>query len=265
MERPLDLAVIGGSGLYKLGVLTAQEPVHLHTPYGPHSDGLVVGEMSGRRVAFLPRHGIDHRIPPHRIPYRANIWALKELGARRIVAVSAMGGLRREYSIGDLVLPDQFIDWTRGRPSTFYDGPVVVHTSLSDPFCPELRRVLMETIEQLHLSGHSQGVCLCFEGPRFSTRAESRMFREVLGVDLLSMTLVPEVVLARELGMCYATCAVVTDLDVWGKEVVQAVEVNRVMEENTPKLAELLQGFAAHIPELQGCACSQGNNSLPPA
>ena len=260
----MNLAVIGGSGLYELGSIADQEPIHLHTPYGPHSGGLVVGEMVGRRVAFLPRHGVGHRIPPHRIPYRANIWALKELGVKRIVAVSAMGGLRPEYEIGDLVLPDQFIDWTRGRPSTFYDGPVVVHTSLADPFCPELRGLLLETARETDFQVHGQGTCLSFEGPRFSTRAESRVFREVLGADLLSMTLVPEVALARELGICYATCSVLTDLDVWGKEAVQANEVIRVMEENGPRLAKLLLRVIPRIPETQGCTCGRGTRSLFP-
>ncbi len=231
--------------------------MEVHTPYGPHSPGLTLGRIAGREVLFLPRHGLGHRLPPHKIPYRANIWALKELGAERVVAVSAMGGLRPDYEIGDLVLPDQFIDWTRGRPTTFFDGPKVVHTSLADPFCQELRTLFAEVAEEVGFRVHRRGTALTFEGPRFSTRAESRIFREVLGADLLSMTQVPEVVLARELSMCYATCAVVTDLDVWGTEPVKADEVTRVMREAEPKLAELLSRAIPQIPEPRGCGCAE--------
>jgi 5'-methylthioadenosine phosphorylase len=254
---PVKVAVIGGSGLYRLGLLENAEPVEVHTPYGSHSSGLTVGRLAGRKVAFLPRHGLGHRIPPHKIPYRANIWALRELGVERVVAVSAMGGLRPDYEIGDLVLPDQFIDWTRGRRATFFDGPQVVHTSMADPFCPKLRELLGEAAEGAGFRVHTQGTALTFEGPRFSTRAESRVFREVLGADLLSMTQVPEVVLARELGMCYATCAVVTDLDVWGTEPVRADEVTQVMREAEPKIAELLSRAVPAIPEVRGCDCAE--------
>ncbi|MCD5408556.1 S-methyl-5'-thioadenosine phosphorylase [Candidatus Bipolaricaulota bacterium] len=254
---PAKVAVIGGSGLYRLGLLEGARPVEVHTPYGPHSPGLMLGEISGHVVAFLPRHGLGHRIPPHKVPYRANIWALRELGAERIVALSAMGGLRPDYRIGDLVLPDQFIDWTKGRPSTFFDGPKVVHTSLADPFCPELREVLAQAAQEAGFRVHKTGTALTFEGPRFSTRAESRMFREILGADLLSMTQVPEVVLARELSICYATCAVVTDLDVWGTEPVRADEVTQVMREAEPKLAQLLTWAIPEIPEARGCDCAE--------
>jgi 5'-methylthioadenosine phosphorylase len=255
------IGVIGGSGLWRLGTLGDAEPQAVSTPYGPHADGLVVGTIGGRTVAFLPRHGAGHRLPPHRIPYRANLWALRELGVERVVAVSAMGGLRPEHTVGDLVLPDQFIDWTRGRPTTFFDGPVVVHTSIADPFCPELRDVLATAGEAAGFRVHRGGTCLTFEGPRFSTRAESRVYREVLGADLLSMTLVPEVVLARELGMCYATCAVITDLDVWGQEPVKADEVTRVMESCRPRLAQLLTLAIPRIPAGRGCACAQGGRA----
>lgn len=254
---PAKVAVIGGSGLYRLGLLEGARPLEVHTPYGPHSPGLTLGRIAGRKVAFLPRHGLGHRLPPHKIPYRANIWALRELGVERVVALSAMGGLRPDYQIGDLVLPDQFIDWTKRRELTFYDGPRVVHTSLADPFCPELRAILASAAEEGGFRVHARGTALTFEGPRFSTRAESRVFREILGAELLSMTLVPEVVLARELSMCYATCAVVTDLDVWGTEPVKADEVTRVMREAEPKLAELLARAIPEIPGERGCGCGE--------
>lgn len=253
---PAKVAVIGGSGLYRLGLLEDAHQVEIHTPYGPHSPGLALGKIGGREVAFLPRHGLGHRLPPHRIPYRANIWALKELGVERVVALSAMGGLRPDYEVGDLVLPDQFIDWTKGRHSTFFDGPRVVHTSMADPFCPELRGLLADKAEETGFRVHRRGTALTFEGPRFSTRAESRVFREILEVELLSMTLVPEVVLSRELSMCYATCAVVTDLDVWGKEPVRADAVTQVMREAEPKLAELLSRAIPEIPAARGCHCA---------
>ncbi|MGC9075215.1 MAG: S-methyl-5'-thioadenosine phosphorylase [Candidatus Bipolaricaulaceae bacterium] len=255
------IGVIGGSGFYKLGLLSKAQEIRKATPYGLPSAGLMVGEVEGVEIAFLPRHGQKHELPPHRVPYRANIWALYSLGVRRILAFSAMGGLRPDYEIGDLVLPDQFIDWTKGRPSTFFEGPKVVHTSLADPFCPELREILGKTAEELGFRIHKRGTVLVFEGPRFSTRAESRVYREVFGADLLSMTLVPEVVLARELGMCYATVAVVTDLDVWGAEPVEHERVTQVMEESLPKLVELLRRALPRISAERSCPCKGKENS----
>ncbi len=255
------IAVIGGSGIYRLGLLTDVHEIRRATPYGLPSPGLAVGRIGDMEVAFLPRHGREHRIPPHRVPYRANIWALHGLGVERIVALFAMGGLRPEYEIGDLVVPDQFIDWTKGRPSTFFDGPKVVHTSVADPFCPELRGILGQTGEELGLRIHQRGTVLVFEGPRFSTRAESRLYREVFGADLLSMTLVPEIVLARELGMCYAGVAVITDLDVWGREPVQHAEVTRVMEASLPKIVELLGRAFPRIPQDRTCSCGKARGT----
>ncbi len=249
--------MIGGSGIYQLGLLSDVQEVKKATPYGLPSPGLGVGRIGAVEVAFLPRHGREHQFPPHRVPYRANIWALHALGVQRIIALSAMGGLRAHYEVGDLVLPDQFIDWTKGRSSTFFDGPEVVHTSMAEPFCPELREILKKTGEGMGLPLHQKGTVLVFEGPRFSTRAESRLYRDVFGADLLSMTLVPEIVLARELGMCYATVAVVTDLDVWGAEPVRHEEVARVMKESLPKLGELLRQALPQIPMERTCPCGK--------
>lgn len=251
------IGVIGGSGIYRLGILSQVQEVRKATPYGVPSPGLVLGRIGEVEVAFLPRHGREHQIPPHRLPYRANIWALRELGVARILGFFAMGGLRPDHQIGDLVLPDQFVDWTKGRLSTFFDGPKVVHTSMADPFCPELRGILGKTAEEMGLRIHKNGTVLVFEGPRFSTRAESRLYREVFGVDLLSMTLVPEIVLAWELRMCYATVAVVTDLDVWGQEPVRHAEVALVMEESLPRLAELLLMALPRIPQERTCPCGE--------
>lgn len=251
------IGVIGGSGFYRLGILSQVQELQKITPYGLPSPGLVLGRMGEVEVAFLPRHGREHQIPPHRVPYGANIWALHELGVERVLGLFAMGGLRPDYRIGDLVLPDQFIDWTKNRPSTFFDGPKVVHTSMADPFCPELREIWGKAAEEMGLRVHKKGTVLVFEGPRFSTRAESRLYREVFGVDLLSMTLVPESVLARELKMCYAAVAVVTDLDVWGPRPVRHAEVARVMEESLPRLAELLMRVLPRIPQERTCPCGK--------
>jgi 5'-methylthioadenosine phosphorylase len=243
------IGLIGGSGIYALGLISEAQEVSRVTPYGVPSSALVVGKVGEKEVVFLPRHGKGHTLPPHRVPYRANIWALYEMDVKRILSISAMGGLRADYEIGDLVLPDQFLDFTKGRAATFFDGPNVVHTPMPDPFCPELREILWETARELGLRAHKKGTVLVFEGPRFSTRAESRLFRDVFGADLLSMTLVPEIVLARELGLCYATLAVVTDLDVWGEKPVSPADVAKVMEESLPKLGKLLEHALPRIPE----------------
>ena len=251
------IGVIGGAGFYRLGLLSEAQEIKKATPYGLPSPGLMMGKVKGIEIAFLPRHGLLHQIPPHQVPYRANIWALHALGISRILAFSAMGGLRADYEVGDIVLPDQFLDWTKSRPSTFFDGPKVVHTAMADPFCPELREILWEAAQELDLRAHPKGAVLVFDGPRFSTRAESRLFRDVFGADLLSMTLVPEIVLALELGLCYATVAVVTDLDVWGEEPVSHGHVTKVMEESLPKLGKLLERALSRIPEERHCLCGR--------
>ncbi len=248
-------AIIGGSGIYRLGLLEKPTALTVHTPYGNHAPGLTVGLLAGQRTAFLPRHGDCHSFPPHRVPYRANMWALRELGVESVVAVSAMGGLSDAHAVGDLALPDQFIDWTHSRSSTFFDGPVVVHTSLADPFCPRLRALLKDNATELGERVHAGGTCLCFEGPRFSTRAESSLYRDVLRAELLSMTLVPEVVLARELKMCYATCAVVTDLDVRGNLPVEGDDVNAVMAQRSAALGQLLTAMASEAAQ-RTCSCA---------
>ncbi len=248
-------AIIGGSGLYRMGLLQEPTPLTVHTPYGSHAPGLTVGLLEGQRTAFLPRHGDCHTFPPHCVPYRANMWALRELGVTSVVAVSAMGGLSDAHAVGDLALPDQFIDWTHNRQTTFFDGPVVVHTSLADPFCPRLRALLGRKATELGERVHERATCLCFEGPRFSTRAESRLYRDILHAELLSMTLVPEVVLARELGMCYATCAVVTDLDVRGNLPVEGHDVNAVMAERAAALGQLLAAVAREATQ-RTCTCA---------
>ncbi|MEM4418998.1 MAG: hypothetical protein QXU66_05370, partial [Candidatus Nitrosocaldus sp.] len=168
-----DVAIIGGTGVYDVGMLEDAREVKVYTPYGDTSDLITIGKYSGKSIAFLPRHGKEHRIPPHMIPARANIWALKHLGVKRIIAPAAVGSMKDDVKPGDIVVPDQFIDFTKRREYTFYDGGEVCHVSLADPFCPELRSIVIEQCKDLNLRVHEQGTYVCVEGPRYSTRAES--------------------------------------------------------------------------------------------
>ncbi|MCS7104465.1 MAG: S-methyl-5'-thioadenosine phosphorylase [Thermofilaceae archaeon] len=251
-----EVGVIGGSGLYDPAILEDVKEIKVYTPYGPPSDFVALGTLKGVRVAFLPRHGRMHRIPPHMINYRANIWALKELGVDRLISVSAVGSLREEYKPGDFVCPDQFIDMTKNRNYTFFDGHTVAHISMADPFCPELRTLCSFTAKKLGIEIHEKGVYVCIEGPRFSTRAESRLWRQ-FGADIIGMTLVPEVNLAREAGMCFVNIAMVTDYDVWAERPVTAHEVARVMAENVEKVKKLLYELIPAIPKVRHCECSK--------
>jgi 5'-methylthioadenosine phosphorylase len=241
-----DLGVFGGSGFYSF--LEDVEEVEVQTPYGAPSAPLVVGAVGGRRVAFLPRHGRNHELPPHRIPYRANVWAMREVGVRRIIGPNASGALKAELGLGDFVVCDQFVDRTTGRADTFYDGPETTHVSAADPYCADLRRVLLETAAELGISARDGGTVVTIQGPRFSTRAESRWFAE-MGWDVINMTAYPEGYLARELELCYANISMVTDHDVGveGQEPVTHETVLEVFSENNEKLRRLL--FAA-IPRI---------------
>ncbi len=249
------IGIIGGSGLYDPEILEDTKQIKMTTPFGAPSAPITVGYLKEVPVAFLPRHGIGHWIPPHKINYRANIWALRELGVERIIAVSAVGSLQEHIKPGDLVVPDQFIDFTKSRVYTFYDGGKVYHVSLADPFCPVLRDLLISTAKSFGYSVHERGTYICIEGPRFSTRAESKMFRQF--ADIIGMTLVPEVTLARELEICYATLALVTDYDVWAEKPVDAQEVVRVMAENVEKAKKILYEVIPKIPEERSCICSK--------
>jgi len=244
-----EIGVIGGSGLYDPGIVENAQEVKVYTPFGEPSDYIIVGEVKGRRVAFLPRHGRGHRIPPHRVNYRANIWALKALGVKWVISVSAVGSLREDYKPGDLVVPDQFIDMTKKRDYTFFEGPIVAHVSMADPFCEQLRRELIEAGRRLGYRIHDRGTYVCIEGPRFSTRAESRIWKDVFKADIIGMTLVPEVNLACEAQMCYATLAMITDYDVWAESPVTAEEVLRIMSENVEKAKKILFEVIPRLPE----------------
>ena len=247
------LGVIGGSGLYAL--LEDVREVVVDTPYGAPSDPLVVGDVGGRPVAFVPRHGRDHRFPPHRIPYRANLWALRSLGVRQVVAPCAVGGLRPELGPGSLVVPDQLVDRTSGRAQTFHETGAV-HVPFADPYCPVGRRTAVERAGAGGWPVTDGGTMVVVEGPRFSTRAESRWFA-AQGWSLVNMTGHPEAVLARELALCYTAVALVTDLDAGieaGSSVTQA-EVFRVFRENTDRLRALLLDLLAALPLERDCPC----------
>ena len=255
MAARAELAVIGGSGLYAL--LDDAEEHTVETPYGPPSDPITVASVGGRSVAFLPRHGRDHRFPPHHIPYRANLWALRSLGVRQVLAPCAVGGLRPELGPGTFVVPDQLIDRTSGRVQTFYDVGAV-HVSFADPYCPTGRAVAKSALEKKGVAAVDGGTMVVVEGPRFSTRAESRWFTSIGGA-VVNMTGHPEAVLARELALCYTAIALVTDLDagVEGDHGVTQEEVFRVFGENTARLRDILMDALAAIPLERTCPCPQ--------
>ncbi|WP_425487477.1 S-methyl-5'-thioadenosine phosphorylase [Metallosphaera tengchongensis] len=259
-ENKALIGVIGGSGLYDPGIFENTREIKVYTPFGEPSDLITLGELEGKTVAFLPRHGRRHRIPPHRINYRANIWALKELGVKFLISVSAVGSLNLSYKPGDFLVPDQFIDMTKGRQYTFYDGPVVAHVSMADPFCNSLRKVILKSAEKLGIVTHSKGTYICIEGPRFSTRAESLVWKEVFKADIIGMTLVPEVNLACEAQMCYATVAMITDYDVFADVPVTAEEVTKVMSDNTAKAKILLREVIRSLPDRPEGECSCCNS-----
>ena len=255
-KEDAEIGIIGGTGVYDPRLIEGAKSIKVYTPYGEPSDYVTVGVFRGRKVAFLPRHGKGHRIPPHRINYRANIWAFKELGVTRIVAPSAVGSLKEEMEPGHTIIPDQFIDRTRSRPSTFYEGGFVCHVSTADPFCPELRKLAIASAKRLKIDVHEYGTYVCIEGPRFSTRAESKIFRQ-WGAHLVGMTLVPEVVLAREAEMCYVNIATVTDYDVWADKPVSADEVVGTLSKNVDKTIQMLERIIPDIPRKRGCTCGQ--------
>jgi 5'-methylthioadenosine phosphorylase len=240
------IGVFGGSGFYSF--LEDVEELEAETPFGKPSAPLTIGEVAGRRVAFLPRHGRRHELPPAQINYRANVWAMREVGARRIIGPTASGALKAELRLGEFVVPDQFVDRTWGRPDTFYEGPETTHVSAADPYCADLRRILVETARELDIRVRDGGTVVVVQGPRFSTRAESRWFRDA-GWDVINMTAYPEGYLARELELCYANVSLVTDYDVGaeGAPPVSHEDVIRVFNENNERLRALL--FAA-IPKI---------------
>jgi 5'-methylthioadenosine phosphorylase len=251
-----DIAVIGGTGVYDPEIVENAREVKVYTPFGAPSDLVTLGTYEGRKVAFIPRHGRGHQIPPHWINYRANIWALKELGVRQIVASSAVGSLREDHAPGDFVVTDQFIDRTKGRPDTFYEGGRLCHISSADPICPQLHDFFVGHSRKLGLRVHPTGTYVCVQGPRFSTRAESKLFRQ-WGADLVGMTLYPECVLAREAEICYVSVAMVTDYDVWAEKPVSTQEILETLQENSANFKRLIMEALPGIPEERTCGCGE--------
>jgi len=249
------IGVIGGSGVG--GVLDPRDRT-LHrvaTPWGAPSGPVEEGHVGGVRVLFLPRHGPGHTIPPHRVNYRANVDALRTLGAEAIVTVSTVGSLREELPPGTFVLPSQFVDFTKQRPTTFFDGGKVYHVSLADPFCPDLLRAAADAGRALGTPFAEGKTYVCIEGPRFSTRAESAFFRGL--ADVIGMTLVPEVTLARERGVCYACLAMVTDFDVWAAKPVDAAEIAATMARNSERMGRVLERLLPTLAREPTCACAR--------
>jgi len=251
------IAIIGGSGLYDLGGLSDVREHEMETPYGPPSSPVVEGVLGARRVLFLARHGEGHRLTPSEVNYRANVFALKALGASEIVSVSAVGSMREQIRPGEIVFPDQYIDRTKGRPSTFFGDGIVGHVAFADPTCDTLRARLVGAAERIGLAHHRGGTLMVMEGPVFSTRAESRMHRQ-LGVDLIGMTAMPEAKLAREAELCYATVALATDYDCW-REAEEAVSVGAVldvMRKNVASARDLIRAVASEAAQERSCACA---------
>lgn len=248
--RVAEIGVFGGSGFTSL--LDDVERVEVETPYGPPSAPPAVGEIGGRRVAFIPRHGARHQFPPHAIDYRANVWAMRELGVSWILGPCASGSLQPHVRVGDFVVCDQYVDRTSGRRDTFYDGPEAVHVSAADPYSPVLRRLLVQGCRELEVPVHDGGTVVVIQGPRFSTRAESRWFTQ-MGWDAINMTAYPEAHLARELELAYANVALITDYDVGlegteGLPPVTADEVVRAFTANNARVRELIARVIPRIP-----------------
>jgi 5'-methylthioadenosine phosphorylase len=258
MSPAAEIGIFGGSGFYEW--LGSTETVSVATPFGEPSAPIAMAEVAGRRIAFLPRHGVQHTIPPSKVNYRANVSAMHQLGVRRIIGPSAVGSLQPEHRPGDLVIADQFIDRTWGRNDTFYHGPDVVHVSAADPYCPELRALAARVAQQQSLPFSATGTVVVIQGPRFSTRAESRWFSG-MGWDIVGMTQYPEVILARELEICYLNLSLVTDYDV-GLEgapeisAVQAHDVIKVLAGNVARLRDLLAALIPLIPQARTCLCA---------
>lgn len=250
------LAVIGGSGFYQMEGIESVEEVRVSTPFGEPSDSIVIGQLAGQSVAFLPRHGRGHRITPTEVNHRANIYALKTLGVERIISVSACGSMREEIRPLDIVVPDQLIDWTRSRKSTFFGDGLVVHVGFADPFCPELTSALFEAARESGARAHQGGTYVCIEGPQFSTRAESNLYRR-WGVDLIGMTACPEAKLAREAEICYGILALATDYDCWrvSEEAVTVEMVVQNLARNVATAKQIVRQVVGTLAKERTCEC----------
>jgi 5'-methylthioadenosine phosphorylase len=251
-----EIGIIGGSGLYSMPGFTNVSEEHVETPFGAPSDAFELGELEGRKVAFLARHGRGHRILPSELNFRANIYAFKKLGVERILSISAVGSLKEEHKPGDFVLPDQFIDRTFQRVSTFFGDGIVGHISFADPVCATVAKAAAEACEKVGVVGKLGGTYVCMEGPQFSTRAESKLYRS-WGADVIGMTNLQEAKLAREAEICYATLAMVTDYDCWreGHDAVTIEEIIAVSQKNAENACKVIRAAVAALPAERTCAC----------
>ncbi len=255
--RQAEIGIIGGSGLYAMPGLTNSEEVQVETPFGDPSDSFVIGELEGRKVAFLARHGRGHRLLPSELNFRANLYAMKKLGVERIVSVSAVGSLKQEHQPGGFVIPDQFIDRTFARHATFFGEGIVAHVAFGDPVCATVAEAIFSGTRSAGVVSKMGGVYVCMEGPQFSTRAESNLYRS-WGADVIGMTNLQEAKLAREAEICYATMAMVTDYDCWheGHEAVTVEEVVAVLKQNSVNAARVVRAAVAAMPKERTCACA---------
>ncbi len=274
MQQKAEIGIIGGSGLYSMPGLTNVREERVTTPWGDPSDALVLGTLDGRRVAFLARHGRGHRLLPSELPFRANIYALKSVGAEQILSVSAVGSLKEEHKPTDFVIPDQFIDRTFHRESTFFGDGIVGHVAFGDPVCGEVAGALAKACAEAGVTGKLGGTYVCMEGPQFSTRAESNLYRS-WGADIIGMTNLQEAKLAREAELCYATLAMVTDYDCWraGHDDVTVEQVMAVMHQNTGNACRVVRAAVSLLPRGRACGCATaaqyaimtGRDVIPPA
>lgn len=258
-----EIGIIGGSGFYDLA--TGLKGIKVETPYGPPSDKIVLGKVAGKKVAFLPRHNKTHDVPPHQINYRANIWALKSLGVSRILTSHAVGSLQKDIKPGGFVILDQFVDRTKGRIDTFYDGPIATHVSTAFPYCPQLRKLAIRMASKMKLPLHEKGTVVVIQGPRFSTGAESVWFTQ-MGWDVVNMTEYPEITLAREKEMCYCAIAIATDYDAGliAKGVAKPVsveEIIKVFQANIVKAKKMILKMIEIWPKTVTCDCQNALES----
>ena len=256
MTHKATLAIIGGSGLYKMAGIEDSKEIHVDTPFGSPSSPITIGTLEGIQVAFLARHGIGHHLTPGEVPYRANIYALKSLGVERVISISACGSLREDYAPGDIVIPDGLYDNTKNRVRSFFEEGLVAHISVADPYCPDLSAQLESAVRATGATTHSGGALITIEGPRFSTKTESRLFRN-WGMSIIGMTGSPEAFLAKEAELCYATMAHVTDYDVWheSESPVTVEMVIQTLNKNTSIAQEAIRNIARSLRSERNCDC----------
>ena len=259
MGHQAEIGIFGGSGFYSF--LDKVEEISVETPYGAPSAKIALGEVEGRKVAFLPRHGQDHQYPPHTINYLANVFAFKKLGVTQVLGPAAAGSLQPRVKPGDFVICDQFVDRTHGRTDTFYNGPLATHIAGADPYCPTIRKMAVETANKLEIPVHDRGTVVVIQGPRFSTRSESKWFSSH-GWEVINMTQYPEAILAREQEMCYVNISLITDYDVGleSNEEIEPVtleEVVKIFNENNEKVRKLIFNLIPKLPTNRECICSK--------